>query len=232
MSRWTSRTVTPRHRLAQVALGAGLLALALLGPWAGQARGQVAAPRESFAARVVELTNRERQKAGLEPLAMSRQLSQAAQAYVEVLAATGCFAHTCGPVPEMAQRGEQAGYTAWTALGENLAAGYPTPEAVVAGWMSSEGHRANILNPQFTEIGVGTASSRDRFGRYWTQELGARAGGALAPPAPDGAAVAEAAPAEEWASTEPPAEDQALLPGSVVAGGEDGVPVAEAEATP
>ena len=49
--------------------------------------------------------------------------------------------------------------------GENIAMGYPTPGAVVDGWMNSEGHRANILNPSFTVIGVGYVSE----GNYWTQ---------------------------------------------------------------
>ena len=49
--------------------------------------------------------------------------------------------------------------------GENIAYGYSTPEAVVKGWMNSEGHRKNILNPSFTQIGVGYVAS----GNYWTQ---------------------------------------------------------------
>lgn len=48
--------------------------------------------------------------------------------------------------------------------GENIAVGYKTPEQVVAGWMNSEGHRKNILNPKFTAIGVGYLE-----GGYWTQ---------------------------------------------------------------
>ena len=131
------------------------------------------------AARVLELTNIERQNAGLSPLASSPQLGQAAQAYSQVLASGGCFAHTCGPVPDMAQRIEQAGYTGWTAVGENIAAGYQTPEAVVAGWMASPGHRANILNPQYTEIGIGLVTNgKMPYGTYWTQDFGTRPGGA------------------------------------------------------
>ena len=54
---------------------------------------------------------------------------------------------------------------AYRTAGENIAMGYPTPEAVVDGWMNSEGHRANILNPSFTVIGVGYVEQ----GHYWTQ---------------------------------------------------------------
>src|SRR5437660_1560261 len=92
-----------------------------------------------YIARVVDLTNQEREKAGLEPLNASAELQDAAQGYSEVLASSGCFEHTCGPVPNFADRDGQAGYTGWTALGENIAAGYDTPEDVVAGWMASPG---------------------------------------------------------------------------------------------
>ena len=135
-------------------------------------------------ARVLELTNAERTRAGLAPLSLSPQLSQAAQRYSEVLATDTCFAHTCGPVPDMTQRDAQAGYTGWTAVGENIAAGYPSPEEVVAGWMASPGHRANILNPDYRELGVGLAAG-GKYGAYWTQEFGARGGAATAADAVD-----------------------------------------------
>ena len=54
---------------------------------------------------------------------------------------------------------------AYRTAGENIAMGYPTPQSVVDGWMNSEGHRKNILNPAFTVIGVGYVSD----GKYWTQ---------------------------------------------------------------
>jgi uncharacterized protein YkwD len=127
-----------------------------------------------FVGRVLELTNVERQNAGLAPLNWNPQLQDAAQTYSEVLASSGCFAHTCGPVPNFADRDGQAGYSDWSSIGENIAAGYPTPEAVVAGWMASPGHRENILSPQFTELGVGVASGGDKFGTYWTEEFGTR----------------------------------------------------------
>jgi uncharacterized protein YkwD len=132
-----------------------------------------------FTTRVLELTNAERQKAGLGALTLNVQLTDAAQSYSQVLATTGCFLHTCGPVPNFAQRDAQAGYTEWTSIGENIAAGYPTPEAVVAGWMASAGHRANILSPNFTEIGIGLVSGSGTYGTYWAQEFGSRPGAVL-----------------------------------------------------
>lgn len=147
-----------------------------------EAGSVAAAPQESasFTARVLDLTNAERQKAGLAPLVLNDRLADAAQAYSQVLASSGCFDHTCGPVPNFAERDGQAGYTNWIAIGENIAAGYPTPEAVVAGWMASAGHRANILSPNYTEIGIGVVSAGDKFGTYWTQEFGSRYGESLA----------------------------------------------------
>jgi uncharacterized protein YkwD len=132
------------------------------------------ADNTSFALRVLELTNAERESAGLVPLTLNSKLADSAQGYSEVLASSGCFEHTCGPVPNFADRDGQAGYTDWTDIGENIAGGYATPEAVVAGWMASPGHRENILSPQFTEIGIGVASGGGPYGTYWTQEFGTR----------------------------------------------------------
>jgi uncharacterized protein YkwD len=126
--------------------------------------------------RALELTNTARHKNGLAPLALSSELGHAAQMYSAVLASSGCFAHDCGPVPNMAERLGRAGYTGWTAIAENIAAGYPTPEAVLDGWLTSPGHRANILSARYTEIGIGLATSDGRFKMFWTQNFGTRPG--------------------------------------------------------
>jgi uncharacterized protein YkwD len=127
---------------------------------------------------VLGLTNAERSRAGLSPLTSDAQLQQAAQSYSEALTSGVCFAHTCGPVPDLADRDQQAGYSGWTSLAENIASGYPTPEAVVAGWMASPEHRANILSPDYTELGVGVALKEGQFGVCWTQ-FGSRNGNGL-----------------------------------------------------
>jgi len=67
-------------------------------------------------------------------------------------------------------------YPGWSWLGENIAAGYSTPSSVVAGWMSSSGHRANILNPDNWELGVGYYTGGGSWSRYWVQTLGRRSG--------------------------------------------------------
>jgi uncharacterized protein YkwD len=124
-------------------------------------------------ARVVQLVNQARAQAGLSPLVVNTNLGSAAQSYSALMASTNCFGHTCGPVPDFSQRLVQAGYTGWTALGENVAAGQQTADDVFTSWMNSPGHKANILNSSFREIGVGMAKGGS-YGVYWTQEFGAR----------------------------------------------------------
>src|SRR5262245_831653 len=134
--------------VARAVLSSAALACSLLVSAApGLASAQV--DRDAGIVRVLELTNVERKKVGAAPLALSPELNGAAQSYSDVLASTGCFAHTCGPVPDVADRIDQSGYAGWVAIAENIAVGYPTPEAVVAGWMGSEGHRENMLSPLY-----------------------------------------------------------------------------------
>lgn len=178
-----------RWALVLLVSGALVVQLQTASVWATPAHKD-----SGFAARVLDLTNGERQQAGLETLVLSSELTDAAQKYSQVLATSGCFEHTCGLVPNFVDRVGQSGYAGWTALAENIAAGYPTPETVVAGWMSSPGHRANILSPKYTEMGIGVVSGTGYLGTYWTQEFGSRAGVA-ADQAPAQPAVDQAPPA-------------------------------------
>jgi uncharacterized protein YkwD len=154
---------------ALAATGAALLCVGLL-----TATASAQADGDPKVARALELTNTERRNNGVRPLALSSELSRAAQAYSQVLATTGCFAHTCGPIPDLAERLERTGYNDWQAIAENIAGGYETPEAAMRGWMNSPGHRKNILSPMFTEIGLGLAKGGGEFGIYWTQNFGVR----------------------------------------------------------
>ncbi|MEV5320904.1 CAP domain-containing protein [Streptomyces sp. NPDC052687] len=118
-------------------------------------------------ARVVELVNAERAKAGCSPVKSNAILTKAAQAHSEDMASHRTMSHTGSDGSSPGDRITRAGYN-WSTYGENVAYGYSTPEQVMAGWMSSPGHKANILNCGFKEIGVGLAQP----GNYWTQDFG------------------------------------------------------------
>ncbi|MFJ5151562.1 CAP domain-containing protein [Streptomyces sp. NPDC088353] len=125
-------------------------------------------PSSGATARVVELVNAERSKVGCSALTVNEKLTKAAQAHSEDMAAHQNMSHTGSDGSAPGDRITRAGYS-WQTYGENVAYGYATPEQVMAGWMSSAGHKANILNCSFKEIGVGLAQP----GNYWTQEFGA-----------------------------------------------------------
>ena len=134
---------------------------------------------------VVELTNQERAKAGLQPLTLNNQLTQAAQDHSDSMAVDDFFSHTGADGSSVGDRVRETGYNYSTA-GENIAAGQRTAEDVVEGWMNSPGHRANILNPNYTEIGVGyelleNDTGSVNYNRYWTQVFGTPQGGGRSP---------------------------------------------------
>jgi uncharacterized protein YkwD len=125
--------------------------------------------------RILELTNLERERAGLRPLRQQQSLVGAAKWLAENMASRSYFNHTDHLGRSAAQRVGDFGYLGWTAFGENIAAGKREPEDVVSLWMGSPKHRQNILNPTFTEIGIGyVAHSGSLYGSYWVQTFGAR----------------------------------------------------------
>jgi uncharacterized protein YkwD/stress response protein SCP2 len=124
------------------------------------------------AAEVVTLTNAERATAGLPPLTADPRLTAAAQAHSDDMSARGFYSHT---TPEGGQPWDRAAAAGAThrGIGENIASGQRTAAEVVSGWMTSPGHRRNILKPEFTHIGVGYAAG-GRSATYWTQLFGHR----------------------------------------------------------
>ncbi|MER5432521.1 CAP domain-containing protein [Streptomyces sp. NPDC002588] len=122
-------------------------------------------------AEVVDLTNRERAGAGLRPLGVDRALTTAAQAHCADMVARAFYSHTSPEGTQPWDRAAAAGSTRRT-IGENIACGQRSAAEVVEGWMNSPGHRANILKPAFTHIGVGYAGGGPS-GTYWTQLFGA-----------------------------------------------------------
>lgn len=116
---------------------------------------------------VVRLTNVQRQKYGLKPLTHNWELSRVARYKSKDMRDRGYFSHTSPTYGSPFNMMKNFGIKYQTA-GENLAKGQESPQAVVSAWMRSAGHRQNILNQSFTQIGVGYAEdSRGR--KYWTQ---------------------------------------------------------------
>ena len=132
---------------------------------------------EAFELEVIRLTNLERTSRGLPPLRLNSNLTDAARAHNQDMINNDFFDHTGSDGSDPWDRACDHGYTPYgwgdCYVGENIAAGYTTPSDVVAGWMSSQGHRANILNPEYREIGVGH-NTGGNWGNYWTMNLGAQ----------------------------------------------------------
>ncbi len=113
---------------------------------------------------VADLVNEIRAEYGLNPLTLNSELSAVARTKSEDMRDNHYFSHTSPTYGSPFDMMKSFGISYRTA-GENIAMGQRTPEEVVNAWMNSEGHRANILNASFTEIGVGYAAN----GNYWTQ---------------------------------------------------------------
>ena len=121
----------------------------------------------SIEMQVAELTNQERAKHGLKPLTFNWELSRVARDKSEDMIAKNYFSHTSPTYGSPFDMMKAYGVSYRTA-GENIASGQKSAQAVVTAWMNSEGHRKNILNPSFTEIGVGYATKSNGT-PYWTQ---------------------------------------------------------------
>ncbi|MEU6083511.1 CAP domain-containing protein [Streptomyces sp. NPDC047108] len=121
------------------------------------------------AARIVELVNQERSQAGCSPLKTNAKLTAAAQKFTDAMARAGTLSHTGPDGSQVQDRVEREGY-AWSAVGENIAQGQSSPEEVMNSWMNSQGHRENILNCSFREIGIGIHEGDN--GPWWTQDFG------------------------------------------------------------
>ena len=100
----------------------------------------------------------------LHPLSANWELSRVARYKSQDMRDRGYFSHTSPTYGSPFQMITAFGLSYRTA-GENIARGYASPQAVVDGWMNSSGHRANILNASYTQIGVGYVAK----GNYWTQ---------------------------------------------------------------
>ena len=149
---------------------------------------------------VLRLTNEERAQWGLSPLTLAPQLTQAAQIHSEDMAHNDFFGHIGSDGSSSLNRITATGYEYQTSA-ENIAAGYPTANYVVQAWMDSPTHRANILNHELTNIGIGyfylaNDTGAHNYHHYWTQDFGTRIPGTepAEPPAPQPTPVEPAPP--------------------------------------
>lgn len=119
----------------------------------------------TFAEQVVELVNQERTKAGLNAVTLDQNIASVALVRAKEIETS--FSHTRPNGSKFSTALTEQGVT-FKGAGENIAWGQKSPEVVMQAWMNSEGHRANILNKNFTKIGVGyyqNAAGRN----FWTQ---------------------------------------------------------------
>jgi uncharacterized protein YkwD len=155
------------------------------------------AARTDLASQVIALINAHRAGLGLQPLAISPTLTAAATWKARHMAQYGYMDHD-DPAPPVArtagERIADCGYPG-AEWGENIAEGYETAQDVVAGWLASDGHRANIENPDYRATGVAAAGSP----LYWSQTFGSTIDAGALPgpvaPAPIAATVPATAPA-------------------------------------
>ena len=127
---------------------------------------------------VLELTNEARARArrcgakhfaAVPPLTLSPRLTRAALEHSKDMARHSEFDHEGSDGSTPPQRATRAGYT-WRTVGENIAAGATSAEEVMEGWLASPGHCENLMDPRFTETGIGyVVDPRSESGVYWTQ---------------------------------------------------------------
>ncbi|MFE0464292.1 CAP domain-containing protein, partial [Kitasatospora sp. NPDC058965] len=125
-----------------------------------------------WAQQVLDLVNTQRAQHGCGAVTANSKLQQAAQHQSDDMAARNFFDHTNPDGAGPQQRIDAVGYQ-WSSWGENIARGQADPGTVMDSWMNSPGHRANILNCSFKELGVGIHLGPG--GPWWTQDFGSPA---------------------------------------------------------
>lgn len=121
---------------------------------------------ESMRQGVLELVNAERAKVGKSPLSLNSALCDVAQLRADEIVKS--FSHTRPNGTSCFTALNEAGIS-YRTCGENIAAGQSSPASVMDSWMNSDGHRANILNGDFSSIGIGYVKASSGYGHYWVQ---------------------------------------------------------------
>lgn len=131
---------------------------------ATESRGE---KESSQAVEILNLVNQERSKAGVQPLTLSEKLTSIANTKAKDMADKNYFSHTSptygSPFDMLKHFGVSYSYA-----GENIAAGQRSAQEVMNSWMNSSGHKANILNKNYTQLGVGYTQG-GQYGTEWVQ---------------------------------------------------------------
>lgn len=131
---------------------------------AKESRGE---SESSQAVEILNLVNQERSKAGLQPLTLSEKLTSIANTKAKDMADKNYFSHTSPTYGSPFDMLKHFGVS-YTAAGENIAAGQRSAKEVMNSWMNSSGHKANILNKNYTQLGVGYTTG-GQYGTEWVQ---------------------------------------------------------------
>jgi len=125
-------------------------------------------PSSDFITQLLTLHNNHRRTLGLGILTLNQAIINAAQKHTVWMNQNKTLSHFAngkGPGDRISAEGYK-----WSAYGENIASGYATPQAVFQGWLNSSGHRANIENSRYKDVGFGIA------GKYWTADFATKTG--------------------------------------------------------
>lgn len=130
---------------------------------------------------MLQLTNEARARGGVcgsetfgpsAPVTWNAKLATSAQGHASDMAAHNYFSHTSQDGRTFDVRISNAGYL-WRAISENIAAGQQTPQQVITSWINSPGHCRDMLDPTYTELGVGfDAGGTSTLNHYWVQDFG------------------------------------------------------------
>ena len=123
----------------------------------------------------LDLINKYRRQNGARDLSLQSQLGAAADYHSRDMAKKNYFSHKLSNGDSAEKNIERFGYTNWSYIGENIAAGHETAKAVMDAWKSSPEHDRGMRDKNFTEIGIGRAYDKNsRYGWYWTTTFGSR----------------------------------------------------------
>ncbi|MDE2125535.1 MAG: hypothetical protein KGJ62_03010 [Armatimonadetes bacterium] len=153
----------------------------LLSSIAAQSQAPVSAPGTLINTQLLQLTNQIRRQHDLAPFTENAQLDEAAAQQAADMARRDTCSHLNAQGQYLAARLSLAGYTNFTTAAEDVAAGQPSPSSVLDAWLASPPHRMALLNPAYTEIGLGFALNHSGvYQYYWVEEFGHRPHSAIA----------------------------------------------------